>query len=119
MEQELLSRLDALAAKLGVTATHLWEVLVAQQALRWMNVVAEVVALGVAAGLLYVSCKVFGKHKDSGDMEEIVSFIGMLLFAVASAGVLFCIIGDGTTAIKATINPEFYALQEVLKVLGK
>jgi len=124
LTQEVLVRLDALAAKLGVTAERLWDVLVASAALRWYSV-AEAGVLFAVSALIAVwgwrNANRRGWFIATGGTKYDETLWGLIpIAAVVSTGVCFVVtVVQIVSALKATAMPEYHALQQVLKLLGK
>jgi len=115
MKEEVLQRLDALAAALKTTSEHIWLILVQRGvlegylALFWVLLVIPVVWSGIKQ--CDIGLKMCSSHATEGQgiartaLGVIVSIVGLIVF--------------GTNLPHALLiaNPEFYALQEILKVL--
>ena len=105
MQQELLNRLDALAAKLGTTAEHLWGVLIYQARIDALVSAIGFVVFGLITMFLY---KVVRNADD--EIDRIFPAVGMVItFGIAIA----CLFSIWTPLL----NPEYFALQKVLEVL--
>lgn len=120
MEKELLGRLDALAAKLGVTAQYLWSVLLAQARV-------EIIATTVKCGLLVAAMAAmvllarygFKKSAVAGmwDGEEwTVLWIVSLIVALVC---FFVLLSGVSELLTLTRNPEFWALKQVTEAIAK
>lgn len=115
MQQELFTRLDAIAAKLGVAAESMWEVLVQQAVLNaWMKLGALVALWSVLAiGLRFVS-----KLSDENAREfdtfspRVVGYIVCGIYGVAGPFAGLFALGPGI--ITGFFNPEYAALRELL-----
>jgi hypothetical protein len=116
---EILKRLDILAEKLGTTAGYLWHVLVKQGVV----IGIEDCLIGLTWFVFWLVVLNFAKKlrttiaESSNHEEECVGF-GWALGICCN--LMWLIIGtyifDG---IAELINPEFYALQNILQTLGK
>lgn len=111
MNPEILQRLDLLAAKLGVTAAHLWSVLVRQVYLEPIKDAGYLLVVGgIALGFLIAAVKVGKDDQDLGSG---------LFFASSAAWFIFVLILLGTIGdLAALANPEYAALHEVLKAIA-
>ncbi len=102
--------LDALAARLGTPAAHLWAVLVRQAAIEfWTQAGLTLFAWAlVLVGLRYTR----SRWEDWDDFQPIVLVIG-------GAAVAATIIATIVTIqyVGYLLNPEYYALREVLGAL--
>lgn len=115
----ILDRLDALGAKLQVTGLHLWEVLVKQQAImatyHYGWAVASIIA-GLVFGGVGLVCgrKLIRLGTDDGDY-----FVGGVILLAATLIVTSAFVGSGIdSALNGymhAMNPEFYALREIIK----
>lgn len=112
VKTEIFDRLDALAAKMGVAAEHLWGVLVKQHLIYGISAVLGIIAvlaLGFYAGRQ--------ARKIPGDLEnskgepnlKFVLYAANALSVVAAVLIFFM-----AEAVARLINPEYYALQELL-----
>jgi len=115
MDDKTLAALTALANKLGTTAEYLWGVLVRQAPLQG----ALDLAVLAVWGLVCVWLIRFVRSKTSGDKPAFSDEVGR---GFAWAGVVFVcalvmLIGGLTfsSSITAIINPEYWALRQILK----
>jgi len=111
LSEELLARLDLLAAKLNTTGEHLWEVLTRQG-----YIVGAYGLFTLVAGLLMVvaACycwnKAYKLDKDNDyDWAGGLGFLGVLSGILAIVGIV-----NGLVQTRFLFNPEYYALTKVL-----
>jgi hypothetical protein len=113
----ILQRIDALAAKIGTTAQHIWDVYVAQarvEAIR--DTVFVVLFLIVSSLLAYLSYRLFryGIKRDGYDDWPYITggFAGFFSLAilVASLVIFYGAIGEW-------LNPQYWAFQQLTKDL--
>lgn len=111
MSDEILKRIDALAAKLGIAASHLWSVYVKQARIEAI----ECIGWGVM-WLLISLAACFGARWlfKSDDEHEVGPFVLAILIAVA-AFLIACAQFASTPGM--LINPEFWAFKELTKQL--
>ena len=112
LQKEIFAWLDALAAKLGVTANHLWEIVVRQQYIDGVAIAFLAVLLLVAScgGVLILRhARTLDRRADSFPYW----FGGCLLTALAFAG---CVEAS-RAALTCFINPEYAALRDLLGML--
>ncbi len=110
MNDEILKRIDLLAAKLGVTVDHLWGVLIRQARIDGIEWVAWGCLWFVLAAGLGVWMRVIYKRED-GDGD---TFITVALFATGFVLVgLFCL----SNTLGLFLNPEYWALKQVTAML--
>jgi hypothetical protein len=113
LTQQILARLDALAAKLGTTAVYLWGVLLQQAKI---EAYTDFFIAGVCF-VLFVGCLLVTKKsikeikKDEYDNEGwwigaiSSSIVGVILFGVS--------IAQTTDGIRILLNPAYWALQHI------
>jgi len=118
MEQELTQLLRELAAQLGTTTEYLWAVLIKQALLEGLK---SFVFVAVTVGVLLSIKPAWGRLKwdDYGELEDkqnssltwaiVASVAGLFM----SIGLIFAI----QTAIDALMNPEYWALKEILYLI--
>lgn len=114
--------LDVLGEKFGATGAHLWEVMVRQQ---YINSVTLCFGFAAAAALIAVLA-LTGRHflrkfiDDPADefceFAAATSFIVAGIVALATAATFFIAIND---IIMGFMNPEYGALEEVLRTIGR
>lgn len=115
MNEELRKRamemLEQLAAALGTTVVRLWEVLVAQAQVEGvLAVVGALLSLGLVGAALYVVK--WGLKNPDDDGWVLIPTTPMLI-----AGCI-CFWLNLKVAVTAWLNPEYWALQEILKLTG-
>ena len=111
--QEVFSRLDALAAKLGVAVDQLWEVLVSSQS----RYVFQPIGWFIASLMVMLVAYVVGTWVAQLDQDEDSKRIALMIGVILAAFVFLGVVVDGIAAIQHLIYPEYYALQEILQVL--
>ena len=117
-KQEMLKRLDALAEKLGTTAQYLWHVLVKQGIAMGLVDATTAVAFLVATIIGIVYAKKLVKWLLGPDGIEDVWFPAILLIG-SCIGMTIAALCYAQSAILELYNPEYWALQELLKAVGK
>jgi len=115
---ELLKRLDALADKLGTTSAYLWHVLVKQAI---ATGVADVItSLILVLGIVFAFKFYHWADEKAKDCHDDSGYIVLRIVLVIGAGVSviesFCSLYSG---ILELVNPEYYALHEILQTLSK
>lgn len=112
MDDKTLAFLQALAAKLGTTAEYLWGVLLRQAPISG-GITPALIVLAWAAiigGMRYTHNKV-KRREWHADGEAVPAFV---ILGVCS---IFAVLGtsfESRDAITAIINPEYWALKQVL-----
>lgn len=118
IQKEVLTRLDALAAKLGVVTSHLWAVLVRQQQVQFLvdllYTVVTVAGVVVAAVLLRNFLRKFKATND--EMWAGGAFAaGVVLLIV---GICACVnIASLMDSVGRLMNPEYYALRSLMRLM--
>ena len=112
IQQQVIDTLQVLADKLGTTAEFLWEVLLIQAKVE--AVVAIMVVL-ISGTMLALSLKLAYRNRDFNDDSKFPPFFLGLLLTIGTASALIYNLLILPTLL---INPEYWALQEVLKKLG-
>ena len=113
MQRQLLARLDAIAAKLGVGADALWHVIIREVWIEGIEYVAWTIGLFIAA---FVFVRYVRKSLEWAKDEEVCYFL-VGLFALASAGCTLAACFFASDAIEHLLNPKFQALQYILSAL--
>lgn len=122
MTQEIMVRIDALAAKLGVTSEYVWGVLVKQAHVEAYSLTLIAAVLGLLACMAGFAFrhslkKLMAPNVAYAD-EEIYGPI-CVVTAIASVGLTAASLVNVYDAITPLLNPEYWALQQVLEVLKK
>lgn len=111
--QQVLSRVDQLAAKLGVAAGYIWTIYVRQA--RVEAITDGISALALAA-LAFAAVRLvikWGKEKDDEHDFAVAGLAGVVVFATISASVLVY------TALQAVLNPQYWAFQQMMQDLKR
>lgn len=113
IQQEIIDRIDALAAKLGTTAQFVWGVLVKQAKI---ELIKDIMGLVLSIAVLFAIVKFWvwanKKHEEIIDLNFFVFFGGIIatlggtVFFVASVIQSF----DIPTLL---LNPQYWALQQM------
>jgi len=121
MKEELFTRLDAIAAKLGVAAEHLWGVLIRQVV---VGAVWQLVMLCVVFGVCFVlfrwwyrCLRVIAKKEGYATLwglveekeEAVFAYYIVLAAVVIVCATMFCVVGHNI--VLGFVNPEYRALQ--------
>ena len=117
MDENTARVIQSLADKLGTTAEHLWGVLVRQAPI---TATIEIGYIPVMLVLAWVGVKMLVKGKerfDEGDNEVIgmtLSIAGFIICGVAAITLIaaFCCL---STNIAGFLNPEYWALKQIIK----
>lgn len=117
IDPELLKRLDALAAKLGVAAQYLWSVLLRQaQVEAWKDIVEGSIwaVVAIVSGIMLVTTIRRESKKDGYDgwmPEPIILAIAATIFLLVGIVVAGCLLDS---AIDPLFNPGYWALHHIL-----
>ncbi|MCD2370933.1 hypothetical protein LQ247_20175 [Bacillus sp. BS3(2021)] len=112
--------IDKLAAKLGVAADHVYGVLVKQA---FASGVTDLIIgfvflmIAVIAGVIItkVTIKIYGERYCNWDCEWFFVVLAVSLLVILPGVFGIYAITEG---IKALINPEYYAIKEILDTIG-
>ena len=107
MQEELLKRLDLLATKLGVAVEHLWAVLVRQGTVEGVIGAFAAILGGVICLVSFKNLRAAYQEYEDGTVVgwAFLAFMSLIAFAI------------GVDQAKYLFNPEYFALQEVLRLL--
>jgi len=116
--EKVTQYIDALAAKLGVAAEHVYGVLVRQQVAEGIvDIVVGTLVLTLLAVVLMILYKKYGLPT----VEDETDFMFLLLAAAIPVGLIILAgsygIEELSTGIKQVINPEYYAIREILDAI--
>jgi len=122
--ENLAELLKELAVQLGTTSEYLWSVLIAQAHIQVITHIYVTVIVLLTAGILFLvhrklmkpikeDDRSWNKYDDIEVLAPIMGVLGVICLG-AVIGVAFGIIPELITAI---FNPEYWALQEILKQL--
>ncbi len=112
VQKKAMEMLEELAAKLGTTGDHLWEILVAQGRIEAVN---TLVVLVLAIGLTFVTHRYVWAWMWRKPESEGRCWVTGLLSVVSTLFTLKAAFGIGSLATKL-FNPEYWALQRILKL---
>jgi len=118
MQEEILTRLDALAEKLGVAAHELFAIYVRQAPLEFVDVVGSGIILMTTFFVVKSAVKIFAtavEEDKEGKMfgAGVITAIASVILIVAS----FVVIDETQEAVKAVLNPEYYAISHLGQLL--
>ena len=113
MNEQLLERLDYLAAKLGTTADYLWPKLVQHSFTGSLTLCIASATLAVATG--YITTKVYKEEKDTepNPWDMLGQYVGT--FGAATITILLLILS--TSQINNVFVPEVAALEKITKLI--
>lgn len=115
--KEITPLLNKLAAQLNTTVEFLWEVLVRQAQFEFIIfIIGILVILLLDIAIRYVVLHAMTKTEQSEDDKRIAS---MAIFLLGTIALFFYIFLNGRSAIIALLNPEYWALQQILEVLKR
>jgi len=107
MNNEILSRLDILAQKLGTTAVHLWGVVVRQARIEaWSDLGIAILWLVFIFGVAKLYRVLTSDQADEG---------GKIVFSILGTLCLLISVYYFYSAASEFINPEFWALDHIIK----
>jgi small-conductance mechanosensitive channel len=116
--EKVTQYIDALAAKLGVAAEHVYGVLVRQQVAEGIvNIIVGTLVLAVLIFALMVLIKKVELPRivDEFDLLGYVFVAAILLLIIGLPGSYA--VSEISDGIKHVINPEYYAIREILNAI--
>jgi ABC-type polysaccharide/polyol phosphate export permease len=116
--EKVTEYIDAIAAKLGVAAEHVYGVLVRQQVAEGITdiVTGVIILVLVITGALIFSKKIKVRFIED-EFDAFILFIGGLLFLVLFVAPIGYSIENISDGIKHIVNPEYYAIKEILRAI--
>ena len=115
MTEEILKRIDVLAAKLNTTGEHIWSILLRQARIEAIEWLCWAIFWAGVCGLCVKGIRWCHKSEDSmwndGFPMTVLGFVGVLTFIFA--------IGCLSSVSTPFFNPEYWALKQLGDVLGK
>jgi uncharacterized protein with PQ loop repeat len=115
VNEEILKRLDALAAKLNVTAAALWGVLIRQARIEaYQHIGAVVVSI-----LLWYGMYRAAKYLYKSDLDRELAVPLFIVMAIAFGITLFVFFGCLASLPTELLNPEYWALKQLLREVEK
>ena len=123
MDEKYRQLIEALAAKLGTTAEHLWGVLVKQAPISGaVDLVLCIVIAAAAAWWLQLvkrktTCppKTEDDRYPSAEWDSDPAFVAWVGVVIAVVFALVCIVGSAQGIVAAFANPEYWALKQLVK----
>ena len=125
MEEKAFEYIDAIAANLGVAAEHVYGALLKQAMVSGLrSVVYIIICLAVSYLIIKMFKRIYSDVKE-GEEGIFVDSFGISLggvFAIIIGGVaiiilFFAIMADIGNATTALLNPEYWALKEILNTI--
>ena len=118
IDPEILKRIDGLSQKLGATSEKVWSVLIRQAHIEAaMDVLWSIVCAALLFILYRVTVSSIRKDLDSStDFPWIAVAVGSVIAMVILSIFLLACLTELPTPL---LNPEYWALHEILAVAGK
>ena len=127
IKQEVFSRIDALAAKLGVGVEHLWQTLIRQSVIEgWIELVTAFLCM-LLAWTFMIGGKISMKKRaksgkeawksDHSHNDPSLASIFFMLGCFASILTTMCFFTDLSESITQICNPEYFAFQELKSIV--
>ncbi len=117
--QQVSEVLDVLADRFGTTAAHLWEVLVRQAYVEAVTMLLIIGALWFASVVsIFVASRL---TKSPTWIDEDLAVPGAIAFSVSAAFLVAgaaIFLAEISSIVTGFVNPEYFALQEILKAVG-
>lgn len=118
MNEQTATLVTQLAAKLGTTSEYLWAVLLKQAPVQgWIMAVEYIVTFAVIYAVWKWRDSLSAAIKwcfEEGEGSAILCFIGLGIVGIASTVWLIACMFGITDIITAFVNPEYWALKQVL-----
>ena len=120
---EVLKRLDAIAAKLGVTVEMMWDIMTRQGMIQGiygiiyvaLGIVGFFMALKLSAESGFAIRDADRNWREDGADSKFIGGVFALLGSIAALIFSLVLLAQGFGDTKYFFNPEFYALSEILK----
>ena len=109
--KDVTQLLEQLAIKLEVTVEYLWAVLLKQAMISGLMSAFFLLFIGITGFILYRIVKSYDKLNDSGEFLWVIGFpAGVICWSICLLIGLF----EVSNMVTAFVNPEFWALDEIL-----
>lgn len=108
--------IDKLAAKLGVAAEHVYGVLVKQAVVSGSVSIGASLVLLLIAIVIPILCMREAKRRKGIISDGLAIAFGWGVFAAVFMLIISLV--TGVIGIKAVLNPEYYAIKEILDTIG-
>lgn len=109
IQQQIMDKLDAIAAKLGVAASALWAILLRQAKVEgWQDVFWACLCILAAGWLIYFAHKYVDKKECEG--VSLLLYIPVIILTI-------CLYNEIYEGISCLANPGYWALQQLAKML--
>lgn len=123
MDEKFQQLIEALAAKLGTTAEHLWGVLVRQAPISGAVdlvlcvVIAAVTVWWVALVKRKTTCppETEANRYPNAEWRDEGAFLAWLVTVIFGVLALICVICSAQGIVAAFANPEYWALKQLVK----
>lgn len=118
MNEHTAELISQLAAKLGTTSEYLWMVLIKQAPISsaiWL-IEYVVVACIIAASYRFRE-QLGGFMRAWFERDEVTASVSCLIFTVISIVILMCCLFGISSTITGFVNPEYWALNEILSAV--
>ena len=121
MNEQTIKMLEDLARSLGTTAEYLWEIMVRQAPINsFINLLLLIFSIGLGYVLIQLHIE-FSKEDEAGfnsyeNKEDVLRIMMLLGFTVWLGVFMYSIFSIGST-INGFVNPEYWALNEILNKL--
>lgn len=115
MNETEVRLLEQLAAKLGTTASYLWSVLIKQAQIE----IAVDIGWAVLVFVMFFAVRAFWKWSRASDDDDLwmpISFIAFAVWALTAVMVAICCITEIPTLL---LNPDYWALKQILATVKK
>ena len=125
MEEKAFEYIDAIAANLGVAAEHVYGALLKQAMVSGLrSVVYIIICLAVSYLIIKMFKRIYSDVKEGEEGIFVDSYgvsiggvIALIFGGIAIVIMFFAIMSDISNATTALLNPEYWALKEILDTI--
>lgn len=111
---QIAAAITSLAATAGLLLQHLWEILTRQQIILGLQQLLVGIAMIVGS---IISYKLFRKFWQKKGMNNVDKYFTMAIFFVIALWLVVHGLQYSIDSLPRLLNPEYYALQESVKIL--
>lgn len=113
MNEEILNRLDIVAAKLNVATSALWQAAVKQSMMEGIESLVLVVVFGLIGWISITHAKTIYQRNGEGEYDDV--FLLILMMVIIVSGVVCTL--QSLYAMDYLVNPEFSAIRIIVNLM--
>lgn len=121
MNEKTEQLLQSLSEKLGTTTEYLWTILISQAK---YEAITSVIQMSFMVAIIYFTIKLhirFSKEDDRGNTmyyyKDEALIIPMIIASISSVIMIVFFLNGFNDLIASILNPEYWALKQVLNIL--